>query len=167
MIEQNVQVVRCRDQRIWVRVGAQTGCPVCADGKGCGAGVFSSLLQHKPAIIELARQNVDVSPGQMVTLAFPEQVYLKVVLAYYGWPLLIALMGALAGYAFGNWLQFGPLLLDVSTLVGAIVAGGLFLQVFNRTGSAGSALDSLQLAVYHPSPTPDMCAGDLPESEQG
>jgi len=166
MIEQNVQVVRCRDQRIWVRLGAQAGCSVCAAGNGCGAGIFSSLLQRKPAIIELARQDIDVSPGQMVTLAFPEQVYLKVVLAYYGWPLLAALIGALAGYALGNWLEFGALLLDASTLAGAILAGGMLLQVLNRTGNSGSALDSLHMAVYHPSPTPDMCAGDLPESQQ-
>lgn len=166
MIEQNVQVVRCRDQRIWVRVGAQAGCSVCADGKGCGAGVFSSLLQHKPAIIELARQDIDVRPGQMVTLAFPEQVYLQVVLAYYGWPLLAALLGALAGYALANWFQFEALLLDVSTLVGGILAGGMLLQVLNRTRSSGSALDSLQMAVHQTSPTPDMCAGSLPESER-
>lgn len=45
MIEQNVRAVRCRDQRIWVHLGSQTGCPVCDDGNGSGAGVFSKLLQ--------------------------------------------------------------------------------------------------------------------------
>jgi len=161
-----VQVIRCRDQRIWVRLGSQTECSVCADGKGCGAGVFSRLLRHKPAVIELSRRGMDVSPGQMVTLALPEQVYLKIVLAYYGWPLLAALIGALAGFVLGNGLQFGALLLDVSTLLGGLLAGGLLLHVLKRTKSSGSALDSLQMAIYYPSPTPHMCAGDLPESVQ-
>jgi len=61
MIEQNVQVVRCAEERIWVRMGSQSGCTACDNGNGCGAGVFAKLLQRKPAIIELPRQQVDVN----------------------------------------------------------------------------------------------------------
>jgi len=32
MIEQNVQVVRCSDERMWVRMGSQSGCTVCDSG---------------------------------------------------------------------------------------------------------------------------------------
>lgn len=166
MIEQNVQVVRCRDRRIWVRLGSQSGCSACDNGKGCGAGVFAKLLQRKPAIIELARRDIDVKPGQMVTLAIPEQVYLKMVLAYYGWPLLAALIGALAGYGLGSWLQFGALLLDAGTLIGGILAGGMLMRVLKRQRSAGSVLNSLQMAVYYPSATPNMCSSVMKEPEQ-
>ena len=94
MIEQNVQVVRCQEKRVWVRLGSQTGCTACDNGNGCGAGIFAKLLQRKPVILELAQNDMSVEPGQMVTLAFSEQVYLKLVFASYGWPLLAALAGA-------------------------------------------------------------------------
>lgn len=166
MIEQNVQVVRCAEQRIWVRMGSQSGCSACDNGRGCGAGVFAKLLQRKPAIIELPRQDVDVEPGQMVTLAFPEQVYLKMVLAYYGWPLLAALTGAAIAYGLGGWLQMGPVMLDVVSLLGGILAGGLLMRALRKYKSADALLNSLQLAVYYPSATPDMCSGAMQNSEQ-
>lgn len=164
MIEQNVQVVRCDSERLWVRLGSQSGCSACDDGKGCGAGVFARLLQRKPEIIELARGDIEVKPGQMVTLAFPEQVYLKMVLAYYGWPLLAALIGAFAGYGIGAWFQFEGALLDAATLIGGILAGVGAMRVLKRQKSTRLVLDSLQMAVCYPSPTPNMCSGTKAET---
>lgn len=166
MIEQNVQVVRCADERIWVRMGSQTGCSACDNGHGCGAGVFAKLLQRKPAIIELPRQNVDVKPGQMVTLAFPEQVYLKMVLAYYGWPLLVAIIGAAVAYALGGWLQLGPVMLDVITLLGGLLAGGFLLRTLKRHKNTNALMNSLQMVSYYPSANPDMCGGVLDRMDQ-
>ena len=166
MIEQNVQVLRCAEEQIWVRMGSQSGCTACDSGNGCGAGVFAKLLQRKPAIIELPRQQVDVKPGQMVTLAFPEQVYLKMVLAYYGWPLVVALMGAAAAYGFGTWLQLGMVTLDVITLLGGLLAGGIFMHALKKYKSADVLLNSLQLAVYYPSATPEMCGGVIDRVDQ-
>jgi len=159
MIEQNVQVVRCAEERIWVRMGSQSGCTACDNGNGCGAGVFAKLLQRKPAIIELPRQQVDV-------LAFPEQVYLKMVLAYYGWPLVVALIGAAVAYGLGAWLQLGAVTLDVITLLGGLLAGGMFMRVLKKYKSADVLLSSLQMAVYYPSATPDMCGGAIDGADQ-
>jgi sigma-E factor negative regulatory protein RseC len=159
MIEQNVQVVRCAEQRVWVRLGSQSGCSVCDNGKGCGAGVFAKLLQRKPAIIELPRQGVDVEPGQMVTLAFPEQVYLRMVLVYYGWPLLAALAGAAAAFSLGSRLQLGSVMLDVVTLLGGLGAGGMLMLALRKFKSADALLESLRMAIYYPSATPDICSG--------
>jgi sigma-E factor negative regulatory protein RseC len=166
MIEQNVQVVRCTEQRIWVRMGSQSGCTACDKGNGCGAGVFAKLLQRKPAIIELPRQAVDVKPGQMVTLAFPEQVYLMMVLAYYGWPLLAALIGAAVAYALGGWLRLGTVMLDVVTLLGGLLAGSVSMRALKKHKGADTVMNSLQMAVYHPSATPEMCSGVMDKPNQ-
>jgi len=166
VIEQNVQVVRCGDQRIWVRLGTQVGCSACDNGQGCGAGVFAKLLQRKPAVIELARQDVDVKAGDMVTLAFPEQIYLKMVLAHYGWPLLAALSGAAIAYALAGWLQLEPLLADLITLAGGVGAGSMALRYLKRRNNTESWLNSLQMAVYYPSATPNMCSGVGSDPEQ-
>ena len=166
MIEQNVRVVRCAEERIWVRMGSQFGCTACDNGNGCGAGVFAKLFQRKPAIIELPRQQVDVKPGQMVTLAFSEQVYLKLVLAFYGWPLVIALIGAAVAYGLGTRLQLGLFTLDVITLLGGLLAGGVFMRVLKKYKRADTLLNSLQMAVYYPSATPDMCGGVIDRVDQ-
>jgi len=166
MIEQNVQVVRCQDQRVWVRLGSQTGCTACDNGNGCGAGVFAKLLQRKPVIMELARNDMDVEPGQMVTLAFSEQVYLRLVFASYGWPLLAALAGAFAGHGLGTWLQLGPGLIDASALFGGVLAGGLLMRIIKKRGSADTVLSALHTTVYYPSATPGMCSSAVKEPEQ-
>ena len=166
MIEQNVQVVRCQDQRVWVRLGSQTGCTACDNGNGCGAGVFAKLLQRKPVIMELARNDMNVEPGQMVTLAFPEQVYLKLVFASYGWPLLAALAGAFAGHSFGTWMQLGPGLIDTSALLGGLLAGGLIMRINKKRGNADTVLSSLKTTVYYPSATPGMCSSAVKEPDQ-
>lgn len=157
MIEQNVQVVSCRGERIWVRLGSQTGCSACDNGNGCGAGLFAKLLQRKPAILELARNDMDVAPGQMVTLAFPEQVYIKLVFASYGWPLLAALAGAFAGFGLGTWLKFGPVLIDVGTLSGGLLAGIFVMRFIKSRRNTDAVLNSLHTTVYYPSTTPNMC----------
>jgi len=157
MIEQNVQVLRCESQRFWVRMGTQSGCTACDNGKGCGAGLFAKLLQRKPVVLELARNDMQIQAGQMLTLAFPEQVYLKLVLTSYGWPLLSALAGAYAGYIMGVWLQFGLVMVDVATLTGGILAAWLVLRFFKSRKTAEVILNSLDTTICLPSNTPNMC----------
>ena len=158
MIEQNVQVVRCQEKRVWVRLGSQTGCTACDNGNGCGAGIFAKLLQRKPVVLELARNDMSVEPGQMVTLAFSEQVYLKLVFASYGWPLLAALAGAFAGHGLGTWLAVGPGLIDMATLSGGVLAGIFVMRLIKSRRNTENVLNSLQTTVYYPSATPNMCS---------
>lgn len=160
MIEQNVQVVRCQDERLWVRMGLQSGCTACDNGQGCGAGLFAKLLQRKPVVIELERKGLDVEVGQMVTLAFPEQVYLKLVLASYGWPLLAALAGAFAGHGIGSWLQLGPAWIDMATLGCGLLGGAYLMRVMKGRKYPDMALESLHMAVCYPAETPNICSGN-------
>jgi len=164
MIEQNVQVIACQGERIQVRMGSQTGCTACDNGNGCGAGVFAKLLQRKPVILELEQNEMTVEPGQMVTLAFPEQVYISLVLASYGWPLLAALAGAFAGYGLGAWLQFGSAMIDVLTLLAGLLAGGFVVRLMKKRTRAGTVLSALDTIVYYPAETPNMCNSAVKDS---
>ena len=158
-----MQVVRCSDDRMWVRMGSQSGCTACDNGNGCGAGVFAKLLQNKPVIMELQRTDANIQPGQMVTLGFEEQVYLKLVFANYGWPLLAALAGAFAAYQLGAWANFNAGLLDLATLVGSLLSGGLVLRSLKKHQNTGAYLKSLQTTIYSPSATPGMCSSGIKE----
>ena len=166
MIEQNVRVLRCQGERMWIRMGSQSGCTACDNGKGCGAGLFAKLLQRKPVDIELARNDLDVEVGQMLTLAFPEQVFIKLVFASYGWPLLAALSGAFLGHSVSVWLQFGPVLIDVYTLVAALLAAGFVIRLIRNRTDPDTIFKSLQTTLYYPSVTPNMCNMSAPDSNE-
>lgn len=166
MIEQNVQVLACRGERILVRMGSQSGCTACDNGNGCGAGVFAKLLQRKPVVLELERNELSVKPGQMVTLAFPEQVYIRLVFASYGWPLLAALAGAFTGHGFGVWLQWGPGAIDMMTLLVGLLAGGFTMRLIKRRGNTGTLFKSLSKMVYYPAETPGMCSSAVKDPQQ-
>lgn len=165
MIEQNVQVVRCQEERLWVRMGSQSGCTACDNGKGCGAGLFAKLLQRKPVVLELPRTDMSVKAGQMVTLSFSEKIYLKLVLASYGWPLLAALSGAFAGFGMSTWLQLGPMLTDLGTLSGALLFGWVTVKGLKSRIGSDKFLKSLNTTCYSPSATPEMCGGEVKHSQ--
>jgi len=158
MIEQNVQVVRCQDERMWVRLGSQTGCTACENGEGCGAGVFAKLLQRKPVIIELVRKDASIKTGQMITLAFQEHVYLKLVLAFYGWPLLAAIAGAFAGHGFATWTQAEAGVIDFYTLLGGLLAGGLVMRRTHNRNKTEAVLKSMHMSILNSSVNPNMCS---------
>jgi len=158
MIEQNVQVVSCQENSLRVRMGSQSGCSACDNGKGCGAGVFAKLLRRKPVILELARNELSVEAGQMLTLAIPEQVYLRLVFDAYGWPLLAALAGAMAGNGLFVWLQFGPVMVDAGTLCGGLLAAGFAVRLIKSRRPVGTFLNSLSTMLYYSSLTPNMCS---------
>lgn len=161
MIEQNVQVLRCNDKQLWVRMGSQSGCAACDNGKGCSAGLFAKLIQRKPVILELARNDIKVEAGQMLTLALPESLYLKWVVAAYGWPLLAALAGALAGYGVGASFQFRPGFIDAVTLSGGLLAAWFMMRYIRSRNTPETILNSLEMTVCFPSVTPNMCSGSV------
>jgi sigma-E factor negative regulatory protein RseC len=165
MIEQNVQVLRCDKESLWVRIGTQSGCTACDNGQGCGAGLFAKLIRRKPVILELARNEMNVEAGQMLTLAFPEQVYLKLVFASYGWPLIAALAGALAGYSLTSWAGLQALAIDAATLSGGVLAAWVTMRFFRSRDTAETILNSLHMTICNPSNTPNMCTGMVKKPE--
>ncbi|MBT8068812.1 MAG: hypothetical protein HKP21_05480 [Xanthomonadales bacterium] len=157
MIEQNVQVIRCQDDRIWVRLGSSSGCTACDNGKGCGAGIFARLVRRKPVVLELPRNQTRVERGQMLVLAFPERIYLKLVWNSYGWPLLAALAGAAAGNGLGSWLQFSPGVIDVCALFAGLLTAFIAIRLVKNNANQGLVPASLRTMVYYPAANPNMC----------
>lgn len=157
MIEQNVQIIRRENKTVWVRVGSQSGCSACDNGQGCGAGVFAKLLQRKPVVLALPCQGEDLKVGQMVKLSFPEQLYLKLVLANYGWPLLAALAGGWAGLALMNRFLSSDFLLDMATLLSGLLTAVLVMRLIKQRGVSDRVLDEMKMAVCTPAASPEMC----------
>jgi len=139
----------------------------CDNGKGCGAGLFAKLIQRKSVTLKLPRNEIDVQAGQMLTLAFPGQMYMKLVLATYGWPLVAAIGGAVTGHSLTAWAGFHPALIDAVTFAGGVLAAWLAMRVFRSRDSEKTILSSLNMTVCIPSNTPNMCTEMVAKPEKG
>jgi hypothetical protein len=120
--------------------------------------LFARLLRSRPVEIEFERGGLEAVPGQMVTLAFPEKTYLKLVWAFYARPLLAALVAALFVNNLMAGMTLGSGVLDAVTLAAALLAGGLVLRA-GKNGDVGETLlGSLRLAAYESAETNELCS---------
>lgn len=129
MIEQQGKVIAVEGTRIRVRIGASAGCSACDAGKGCGAGVLGRLLRRRDAVLSFDN-DIGAQVGQAVVVGLPETVFLRLVLRLYLFPLLAALLGAVAGQFLAMHLQFSESTTDLAVLSGGLLAGVLAVRSF-------------------------------------
>ncbi len=107
--------------RVIVAVEAGAICPRCAEGKGCGAGIFGSSTSMRRIEATLA-PGIDVSEGETVSLSLGSKNLLQAAGIVYGWPLLGATAGALLAF-FSNLGDAGAAVLALLGLAaGAVLA---------------------------------------------
>lgn len=108
MIETPALVLRLQGDTAWVRVESPKSCSACG-GKGCGSALYARMLH--PREPEYAVDNpIAAQPGERVVIGIEDGVLLKAVALAYGLPLILLVLGALAGSSLGE---------------GAAVLGGL------------------------------------------
>ena len=127
MIEQQGKVIAAEGGQIRVRIGASAGCSACDAGKGCGAGVLGRLLRRKDVVLSFDN-DIGAVVGQAVVVGLPETDFLRLVLRLYLFPLLAALLGAVASQFLSTHLQFSELTTDLTVLSGGLLAGVLALR---------------------------------------
>lgn len=128
MIEQQGQVVRIRGGQAWVRMGPQSGCPTCAAGEGCGAGLFGRLLRRGDVTVPVAPEG-DARVGEVVMVGLPEPVFLGLVLRLYGAPLAAGLAGALLSHQLMGDESWSVGARDLVTLVAGLLAAAFALRL--------------------------------------
>lgn len=102
-----------------VEVTAALGCPRCAAGKGCGAGLL--LGDNAPRRVEaVVAGNLDLKAGDRVRLELTANNVLRAAAFVYGLPLV----GALGAAALAWWWGAGDASAALAALAGA-VAGAL------------------------------------------
>jgi positive regulator of sigma E activity len=133
MIEQQGRVIRLNGNMAEILIGVSSGCSVCDQGKGCGAGIFAQLLRRKAEHVSV-RNVIDARPGQYVTLGIPESTYLNILLRLYLLPLISALAGAAIGHNLAVGWQLTSALIDVTVLftAAAFFAFALLLCRLNK-----------------------------------
>jgi sigma-E factor negative regulatory protein RseC len=91
---------------------AATGCPRCAAGKGCGAGLLTGTNESAEIEIQLPPGH-HYRVGEAVTLSIASSSLLRAALLAYGLPLAGTVLALTAG-----WLVMAPL----NDLAGALIA---------------------------------------------
>jgi sigma-E factor negative regulatory protein RseC len=83
-----------------IEVDTEAVCPRCAEGRGCGAGIFSGAGRVRRVEARIPH-GLDVAVGDVVRVVLaPEQV-LRAAMIVYGIPLAGAAVGALGAYQLG------------------------------------------------------------------
>ena len=103
-----------------VEVDAAVQCKRCAEGKGCGAGLFGTSAATR-RVEALVREDISVGEGDEVRIALEPRNLLRASLIVYGLPLGFAVGAA----AFAYFAGLGDLGAALAALVG--VAGGLLV----------------------------------------
>ena len=158
MIEQQGQVVSQRGGSLGIRMGATPGCSLCAQGKGCGAGIFGRLLARRPVEIWLPN-TISARPGQLVGVGIPESVFLSLLARLYLLPLLAGLAGGGLAHYLGGALDAENAVSDGMVLLGAMLLGGLVLWSGRRTRADFSQKMNLKLLRVVPN---DPTGADCP-----
>lgn len=100
---------------------AAAGCPRCAAGRGCGAGLFSAATQ--PVLFEMPlEKGHDFNVGDAVTLSLASSTLVRAALFAYGLPLAGTILALLLG-----WLVLAPMndLVAVMVAFAGLLAGFL------------------------------------------
>ncbi|HEC60363.1 hypothetical protein LCGC14_1039330 [marine sediment metagenome] len=88
MIEQSAKVVKFDDKTVWVEAERQSTCSGCQVKQGCGTGMLAKHVGKRFSSIAVIKTS-DVSVGQQVQLAIPEETLLQGAFLMYILPLIL------------------------------------------------------------------------------
>lgn len=101
MITERGTVVSLEGDYAWVQSAAQSGCRRCAEGRGCGGGIFARLLGDRLHRIRVLNR-LGAQPGEEVLIGLTESALLGGALLVYGLPVLLLVAGAVLATPWGE-----------------------------------------------------------------
>lgn len=131
-------MLRVADGVAWLRCESQAGCQRCAEGRGCGGGIFARLLGDRLQEIPVSvTEPVEADDWVMVGLE-PVAVQNAAFLMY-GLPLGLLLLGAIIGDRVGGDLP--------ALLLGGLglAAGFVGARLLSRQGERGQRYQPVML----------------------
>jgi sigma-E factor negative regulatory protein RseC len=134
VIEERAVISRVGDDGVWVRAfGAET-CERCAQGRGCGGGVLSRLVQRRRSDVAVESHISTPQIGEVVIVGVQESALMQASLAVYALPLL----GMLAAGAFAHQVLAAHDLLVAGFGLAGLFAGLLGTYRLGLRAQAGN-----------------------------
>lgn len=156
MIQERAEVLRVTGDTAWVRCDSQAGCQRCAEGRGCGGGLFARLLRGRLQEIPLLIHE-PLQAGDRVMVGLRPAAVQNAALLLYGLPLLLLLAAMLAG----DWLAG-----EAGALLGApsgLLAGFWLARRLAPRRSTDGGFQPVLLRRLQPG---ESCPGPCPEPRQ-
>jgi sigma-E factor negative regulatory protein RseC len=98
MIKQKATVIEVKDERVWLQAERQSTCGQCQVKKGCGTGMLAKHVGKRFSTIAV-NKTTDISVGQYVTVAIPEQTLLQGAALMYLLPLAMMFLFSMSANA--------------------------------------------------------------------
>jgi sigma-E factor negative regulatory protein RseC len=115
MIEQQAKVIACDDNTVWLEAERQSTCSQCQLKQGCGTGLLANHVGKRFSRIAV-NKTFDVTIGQQVRLAIPEQSLLQGTFVMYIMPLVLMFLFATA-VQFLNFNEIVEIFAGISGLL--------------------------------------------------
>lgn len=132
MLQETAQVVAVQDGEVWVETERRSSCSSCAVNAGCGSAALAKVLGQRRTRVR-ALSDVPLSVGDRVVIGVREQAVVRGSLAVYALPVVLLLLGALAGELGARQFLWTDAELASVVLGSAGLAGGLWwLSAFSR-----------------------------------
>ena len=154
MIEEQAVVDSAEDGYAYVRTAGSDPCGGCSNKAGCGTGLAASLFGVKPRLLRV-RNTHGVKPGDVVTIGLNRTALMIGSLLIYFLPLLMLIVGAIAGESMAVSLSRGAAEL-LSVVCGLAFAGLAF--IFSRRILKSGSMERL----FQPVLLPDSAEASLP-----
>ena len=132
MLEETAQVVGIDGADIWVETQRRSSCGACSANTACGTSVLASVLGRRRSRVRVL-SDIPLKIGDQVVIGIHEQALVRGSLALYAVPIVLLLLGALAGRLGAERLLWGnaeaaSVILGIAGLLG----GFLWVNRFTR-----------------------------------
>jgi sigma-E factor negative regulatory protein RseC len=156
MLEETARVVAIEGRDTWVETQRRSSCASCSAQAGCGTSVLAKVLGQRRSRVRVL-SDMPLRVGDQVVIGIHEQAMLRGSLAIYAVPIVLLLLGALAGRLGAERLLWG------SAEAGSVILGcaGLlagFMWVKRFTGSIRNDRKYQPVVLRRDCPSPDLIA---------
>lgn len=130
MITETGRVVAVRGGKAWVQTIRASACESCSARSGCGQRVLASASSGRANQI-LVSNHLQADVGDQVTVAIDESALLTASVLVYALPLLLMVLGAVAGQ---QWLPAQDAGAIAGAVAGLVTGFGIARVIQSRPG---------------------------------
>ena len=146
MIEERAQVVAVEGDNVLVQTQRQSSCGACAVKSGCGTSVLAGIVGQKMTQLRLPN-TLGAKPGDEVLLGMAENALVAGSLLMYVLPLLMLLLGALAGELLATQLGMDAELTPIAGGVVGFVLAIWLVRGLLRKSTTGRHMQPVMLRI--------------------
>ena len=101
LVEEQGVIVSVQGSEVSIAPLAESGCNACLSNGVCGTALLSTMFGKKQRLL-VAENTIDAKPGEQVIIGLNRTALVLVSLMVYLLPLLMLILGAIAGDAVGH-----------------------------------------------------------------